>query len=1464
MGRFSSCSHQCERHLPVRTLGICIGATSLQYVRLWCDPDLTTVEESGRLPHEGSPQDAVLRFLSSIDTFDIDRIAVTGRSFRARLSLTTISEPEAIEHGLRGHYGADAAYPDVVVSSGGETQIVYRIDRMGGIASVHTGNKCASGTGEFFVQQIRRMGLSMEEAMGLAQEGTPHRIAGRCSVFCKSDCTHALNKGAAKADVVAGLCLMVADKIRELAKDIPCRRMLVIGGGSMNGALIGFLREQFGVVDAFELSPVFEAYGAALWARDNACRELPANLSAVVQSAARSFSTHPPLDEALDLVEFKEHPRGQARDGDRCVVGLDVGSTTTKAVLMRTADEAVVAATYLRTNGDPVSASRRCYAELLTQTEGIALDIAAVGVTGSGRQIAGLHALTDTVVNEIIAHATAAAYYDPDVDTIFEIGGQDAKYTYLTGGVPSDYAMNEACSAGTGSFLEESAAETLGVPVDQIAGYALRGTQPADFRDECAAFIASDIKLAGQEGVARDDILAGLVYSICLNYLNRVKGARPVGRKVFMQGGVCYNRAVPVAMAACMKTSIVVPPEPGLMGAFGAALEVRARLDEGLASESRIDLAELAARDMERESSFVCAGGPEKCDRKCEIARFRVAGKVYPFGGMCDRYYNLRLERTVDTQSLDFVARRQRLLFETYAPTQPSGTDAPSVGLCRSFTMHMLYPLFATFFAEMGFRVVLSDENDREGMERVEAQYCLPAQLSHGAFLNLLRRKPAFIFLPQIMQLPVPNVPTFSRLCVFVQGEPYYLRTTFRDELEACETTVLSPVLKLEQGYEHGEQAMVDLALRMGVPANRSRRAYAAACGGQRAFESDVRRLGDEALARLREDPDSYAVVLFGRPYNALADEANMGIPHKVASRGRLILSYDMLPADDYPVHESLFWATAQRIMKAAQYVRERDNLFGIFVTNFSCGPDSFVLSYFRKLMGAKPSLTLELDQHTANAGIDTRIEAALDIMSAWRRRGTVTAQADKPVRMARMTNDGTPHVVDSDGRRLALRHPDVEIVLPPMGRYSAAAVAAVMRGVGINARVLSTAGDRESLMLARRNATCKECLPYLVVTGAFLRYLQHERPPNRVTLLFIPTGGGPCRLGQYRRALADTVERKRLRNVAVLTVTDENGYGGMGTRSLLRAWQAIVLADLFEDMRSMLTVTAQDVPSALMQLDESWGELLNAFQGKLSVRISVLATLVARRIAQIPLKRRPQDVPAVALIGEYYVRKEEFSRRNVVDYLHRHGFAVRVAPAMEYLCYSNYNLIQGLQEGSFSPLQRLLFRVRAAVQEWWEWRLKSIMAGSGLYRLEMTDVARTIGGVRHLVNENFRGETILTVGSALREVVDHTCGVIAIGPFGCMPSRMAEAILKKEMNVAGKRRTPGVHARLEALAPDTQLPFLSIETDGNPFPQTVEANLEAFVVQARRLHETLAGGSAAAGPHKRTRAVAGARQPSS
>ena len=512
----------------MKAAGFCMGASSISMVVLESNDNDINCIHTEIIPHNGNAKKFLIDLYKNNNIDKLDKVAVTGRKFINQVNLLSISEPEAVEIAYK-HLKPKYEQVDAIVSAGGETFMVYILDKNGEIVNVHTGNKCASGTGEFFLQQIKRMDLSLEEALKI-KEVTPYKVSGRCSVFCKSDCTHALNKGENKHNVVAGLSKMMASKILELLKKVESDNILLIGGTSKNRLMVRYLKEDLKNIKIAEEAAYFEAYGAALWALNN---EAPPEkkINNLIMNKQSSFSFLPAINKYMDKVEFKNMNYGQLNANDKCIIGLDVGSTTTKAIILRTEDNAILDSVYLRTNGDPIGASRQCYKTLYSRIDK-PINIMGLGITGSGRQIAGLHALTNGVINEIIAHATASVYFDPEVDTIFEIGGQDAKYTFITNKVPSDYAMNEACSAGTGSFLEEAAKESMGIDTLEISDIALKAKNPPNFNDQCAAFISSDIKTAIQEGINKEDIIAGLVYSICQNYINRVKGSRAIGKNI--------------------------------------------------------------------------------------------------------------------------------------------------------------------------------------------------------------------------------------------------------------------------------------------------------------------------------------------------------------------------------------------------------------------------------------------------------------------------------------------------------------------------------------------------------------------------------------------------------------------------------------------------------------------------------------------------------------------------------------------------------------------------------------------------------------------------------------------------------------------------------------------------------------------------------------------------------------------
>ena len=1448
-------------------MGICLGASTVSLVQMQLDPDN---RDSGSLqqdpkpilidhalyPHEGNPKQTLLNAFEQLDLGAFDSIAATGRKFRKFVNLTSISEPEAVEYAYPYIKPSDVSCP-AVISAGGETFMVYALDRSGRISNVITGNKCASGTGEFFLQQLRRMNVSLDEAARWASVETPHHVSGRCSVFCKSDCTHATNKGVPKSQVSAGLCKMMANKILELLKKVERRNLMVTGGTARNRMMIDYLQQEIPGLIVPEQAPYFEAMGAALWALKNETAPYP-GVKNLFLSEVASFETLPPLNDFASQVEFKTIEKGVISPGDICILGLDVGSTTTKAVLLRKSDDAILASVYLRTNGDPVGASRNCYRSILKQVkrqvDPAQISIVGIGVCGSGRQIAGLHALTDSVINEIIAHATAAVYFDPKVDTIFEIGGQDAKYTYITNAVPSDYAMNEACSAGTGSFLEESAYETLGIEMEDIASAAMKGERPPNFNDQCAAFIASDIKNAIHEGVRHEDIVAGLVYSICMNYTNRVKGNRPVGEKVFMQGGVCYNKAVPLAMASLVGKPIVVPPEPGLMGAFGVALEVKNRIDMGLLPTAHFDLQNLVDREVTYKKPFVCKGGKEKCDRRCEIAMIQVEGKKYPFGGACNRYYNLRHNVRYDVKKLDLVKLRQQLIFEKYGALPPADRGIEQrgvVGFNRSFLINSYYPLYSNFFSELGYRVVLPQEPSQEGIDQRNAPFCYPAELAHGFFYSLIESNhpPDYIFLPHFKAVPDDNSAdpnSQSQVCPLVQGETFFLQTTFRKKLNQLAqdgTKVLTPLIDLSQGIDKARRPLIQTAVQMGLKRKAAEKAFQKALQKQTDCMTEMQTIGQKALAELESDPDKYAVVIFSRPYNGYADEAHMGIPHKFASRDILVIPLDFLNFDEERSKRHMYWGMGKLIMKAGRLVKRHPQLFGTYITNFSCGPDSFVVGYFREIMGRKPSLTLELDSHTADAGLETRVEAFLDIVNAYRR-----LMAQKKIIHAGTTfvpaqianQNGRVKVITSTGEALAMNDPRVTLLLPSMGKLSSEGFAAVLKGSGLQAKA-HRPSDEAVLKLGRANTSCKECLPLILTTGTLLDYINNGKKEDEVLIYFFATGSGPCRFGQYYIFMEDLIKRLQIPNVALFTLSGEVSYLGMGKDFDTRAWWAVVAADVMEDIRSMILANAVDTQKAMEIFEQGWRAILTALEAKEFSVLGAQLRRTAKNLRQIPIKQAPETIPTITLTGEIFVRRDSLSRQYITERLAEKGFATSCSPIAEWVLYSNYLVDEGLSAGSMTMKEKLKFKIRSKFQARYERRIKSILSESGLIHAEPVDIDTVINNASTYISKNLSGEAVLTVGGSLTEIVSQSCGVIAIGPFGCMPNRISEAILNETMTGTEKMATEPNNPQLKAVLADLEnLPFLAIESDGSPFPQLIDAKLETFCLRAERLHKHL------------------------
>ncbi len=1405
------------------SLGINIGSSSLKAVLL----DGSEVVWNNVVPHDGDMKGGVHRALAAAPLPVGVTTLVTGNEGRHLFNIANTIEPICVESAL-AHLGYEV---DAVVSMGGEDLIVYTIDTDGKIVNNFSGSKCASGTGEFFKQQLARMDMKLVDVESVPDDARILPLSTRCSVFMKSDCTHRLNKGeATKDEIVVSLSNVMAGKVVDFLARARIQEgpVLLTGGVTRNRHIIRFIREQAPEV-AFivpDYAPCFEALGAALLARTKGVA-LP-ETEAILRSSEVRLTRLEPLTRGEERVTVFDDVSASVEAGREYILGVDGGSTTTKACLVDAATERIVASHYGRTHGDPIGALKRCLnairEKVAHDTGGADVRISLAATTGSSREILGVFLETHGVYNEIIAHSMGTTHFRADVDTIFEIGGQDAKYVLLENGVPIDYAMNEACSAGTGSFLEESAQGDLNISeAKDIAAVALAAKAPLKFGEHCSAFINSDIRKAVQQGASREDITAGVVTSIVSNYLNRVVGSRTIGRTVFLQGGVAKNVAVPLAFATLMGREILVPPHPELMGCFGVALLAKRKHKAGLLQTGGFDLAALADREVIPDRVFTC----KACENRCPVKVLKVDDQTYRFGGRCNKYANTRRPRT-DTPVMDYVAARQELLFRTCAPDPATVVQRRpfTVGIPRCLSVHTLYPLYASFFHALGIRWFLSDEVLHEGIARVESDYCYPAEIAHGAVADVLQKGADYIFLPHLRDLPSLEESVHATFCPITQGLPYYLGKAFPD-------VPAERFLPLVVSFKHGPQPALEqfkgLGDRLGISAQEIAYAFDQACHRQEEFLRRARELGRQALREAR-NADHPVVALLGRPYNAFTGEANMGIPRKLATRGCSIIPFDILPLDDEEIPPNMYWYYGQLDMKAAAMLRKEPNIYVTYVTNFSCAPDSFILHYLKWTMGSKPFLVLELDSHTADAGIDTRIEAFLDIIEGYRRRrGTgEPRRSDDGWRFVSNGRDAIHLHHTGTGERVPVKHNNrVTVLLSNMGSLSTDLSAAVLRASGIGARALPVPTSK-TLQIARAHASGKECVPSHLVLGSALEFMMSpDYRKDELYLLFVPVTTGPCRTGQYYVFFENVLRDLKVDNVVLFTLGADTSYGEIGPRFARDVWWGLVAADYLKDVRSALLACAAQPRAAAARFDELWQTVVGEVEGDLRRLLPGLRRL-AGEVARIPARTALRECAKVLVVGEIYVRRDDFAVDELVELMASRKIVAKVSGIGEWIHYLDFVRSRELRKKlaslpwyarSFSPAATKLRRLR--LEMLWKRvvarRIRRALAPSRLLPHAPESMKRIMSNTSgHFMSHELNSEIAVSCGAAATAMQDGYAGVVNISPFACLIGRVIEGIY-----------TPWARER--------RFPTISVEIDGNPLPPGIVNKLEIFMVNVLR-----------------------------
>jgi predicted CoA-substrate-specific enzyme activase len=929
-----------------------------------------------------SAYDLLREFYASVPEPMVEGMRVTGsgsRTIAKVLGLFFENEFKAVARTMA------ALYPEVrtVFEIGGESSKYIRLGN-GSILDYDRSGECAAGTGSFLDQQALRMQYSVEDVGSVVCTAScAARIAGRCSVFAKSDMIHAQQKGYSPAEILRGLCDAVARNFKSsIVKGRPVEApVALIGAVSQNAGVTAAIREAFGLSESDLLIPAEYAWagaiGTAILEADEPRKRSILEIRRLRQHESEAgVQDTRPLSSAnvvqlRDRVPFYVPPPGD--EPIPAYLGLDIGSVSTNVVAI---DEfgTVIHDIYLRTAGRPVEAVQQGLAEL-NQRWGGRLQVQGVATTGSGRELIAEFVGADAVNDEITAHKTGAVHISSTlggepVDTIFEIGGQDSKFISIENGVVVDFAMNEACAAGTGSFLEEQA-EKLGISIKgEFARLALASPAPTRLGERCTVFMERDVTGWLHKGETVPNLVAGLAYSIALNYLNRVVRGRKLGNVIYFQGGTAYNDAVSAAFAGVTGKKITVPPYNGVMGAIGMALIAR-QWHHATGAKTRFrgyDLhkLQLSSRD------FVC----KACSNLCDMKEFVIEGQKSYWGDKCSDKFRKPSATGRKAVIDDLFAFREHLL--DALPECPSRPFR--IGLPRAMSMLDRLPFWKRYFAELGFPVMLSPVTDPRisaaGIEMAVAQPCYPVQVAHGHVQALVEAGADYILLPNMADAEADEDGSAAHYCPWNQTLPWVLRAA--PALEARRHQFLIPTLHFQLGPEQVKKALAETMRRLGVTARSSDRAVDAAYSEQRAFNEKLLEAGRLALATLDATGEP-GLVLAGRSYNIYDRGVNCDIPRKLRHRyGANVIPLDFLVTGRAPDPGNMFWISGRKILEAARLVAERPNLHLVYITNFKCGPDSYIKHFTRDAAGA-PLLVLQFDGHGNDAGYMTRCEAYLD-----------------------------------------------------------------------------------------------------------------------------------------------------------------------------------------------------------------------------------------------------------------------------------------------------------------------------------------------------------------------------------------------------------------------------------------------------------------------------------------------------
>ena len=905
--------------------------------------------------------------------------------------------------------GALLIRPDTktIVSMGGQDTSVMQIRSHDGkweIEYFNTNGPCASGTGSFIDQQAERLATALYEggknisqdhidkilydfiSLGL-KSSKPSNVACRCTVFTKSDMIHLQNKGERLEDIIYGLHIgnarnYISSIVSNRKLDEP---ILFIGGLSLNALQVKALKTYFPGLMVPPHSTSIGALGVAVHSFENK-KENRIDLG-LLETADGECDV--PMQAGARLVlkktPFPETDNIRLRDMNRktdTFLGIDIGSTTTKYALINN-DREIIHKCYVPTQGKPIETTQRLLKSLSEQI-GTETEITGVSTTGSGRNVVGDFLNADLVIDEITAHARGAVELDPNVDTVFEIGGQDSKYICISNTHPLDFDMNKVCAAGTGSFLHELANKYGINIVGEFQDIALSSGSPVNLAERCTVFMESDLVSYHQKGVPKKDLIAGLCYAIVHNYLNRVVGKRKIGERIMFLGGPSLNKGVVAAFENVLDRGLIVPCHREVLGAFGAAVRVQEKMRAKGNPKSRFRGLESAIKDRMDNTEKICRADTG-CHNRCKLKIYDFDGRKSIWGGECGRY-DVREDNEMKKE--DLFNRREKIwqhhmegIYKEIQDDPMMEADGrPTVGMQRSLYGIHSSIFWAHFFDQLGYRLILTPPTNPEisqsGIEKILIEACYPVKVSHGHIKALLD-KTRYLFIPTLIDMQAVE-PERGYYCPMIQSNSYMLRSA----LGIKRTSILTPVIHMKFDPQTLTLEIFEqLKGKLDVNKSRIRSAIHHALLMQQRFFEELQAVGKEIIEKLNDKEP--LIVVTGRPYNLYDERINLRLGRNLSKMGVSAMPMDFIDllSEDLSDFPSMFWGLGARILRAAKFVKRMPNCFGLHLTNFGCGADSFIEHFYRHIMGDKAYLILELDEHSAAAGVMTRLEAFKNVI---------------------------------------------------------------------------------------------------------------------------------------------------------------------------------------------------------------------------------------------------------------------------------------------------------------------------------------------------------------------------------------------------------------------------------------------------------------------------------------------------